>query len=40
MSLVALRDVVVVLTACAVDFAPTNGERCTSLLIERQRGAR
>jgi uncharacterized protein len=39
-SLVALRDVVVVLTACAVDFAPTNGDRCTSLLLERQRGAR
>jgi uncharacterized protein YcgI (DUF1989 family) len=37
-SLVALRDVVVVLTACAVDFAPTNGGRCTSLLLERRPG--
>jgi uncharacterized protein YcgI (DUF1989 family) len=30
----ALRDLVVVLTACAVDHWPTNGERCTALRIE------
>jgi uncharacterized protein len=37
-SLQVLRDAVVVLTACAVDFWPTNGSRCTSLLLQRQSG--
>jgi uncharacterized protein YcgI (DUF1989 family) len=35
-SLLALREAVVVLTACAVDFWPTNGDRCTALLLERR----
>jgi uncharacterized protein YcgI (DUF1989 family) len=30
----ALRDVLVVLTACAVDHWPTNGTRCTSLELQ------
>ncbi|HET7017150.1 MAG TPA: urea carboxylase-associated family protein [Streptosporangiaceae bacterium] len=32
-SLLALRDVVVVVTSCAVDYPPLNGGRCTPLLI-------
>ena len=36
-SLQALRQVVVVLTACAVDFWPTNGVACTALLITTSR---
>jgi uncharacterized protein len=36
-SLQALRHVVVVLTACAVDFWPTNGAACTALLITTSR---
>ncbi|GAA0734370.1 urea carboxylase-associated family protein [Dactylosporangium roseum] len=34
----ALRDITLVLTACAVDFWPTNGERCTSLRLDQLDG--
>lgn len=32
-SFLALRDVVVVVTSCAVDYPPLNGDRCTPLRI-------
>jgi len=34
MPLLALRDVVVIVTSCAVDYSPLNDVRCTSLRIE------
>jgi uncharacterized protein YcgI (DUF1989 family) len=36
----AARDVLVVVTACAVDFWPTNGDRCGPLRITVRRAAR
>ena len=33
-SFLALRDVIVILTSCAVDYPPLNDGRCTPLRIE------
>lgn len=33
----ALRDLLLVVTACSVDFHPTNGDRCTEIAVEVTR---
>lgn len=38
-SFLALRDVVIVLTSCAVDYPPLGGERCTPLRIAINPGS-
>ena len=39
-SFLALRDVIIIVTACAVDYPPLNDGRCTSLRIDTSAGAR
>lgn len=34
----AERDLLLVVTACSVDFHPTNGDKCTEIAIEVRRG--